>query len=233
MASGRKRRAGFTLTEMLMAAGILGIGLTMVASIFPVAVDQSRRSRDQTMAALCARTVLARARADRNAIYNGLRGRTDAFLDLNSTGLFPGKYIVYKPTAFLYTNQAKTVARTYDGVNTWDAGNYVARVFATPTGIGGPWRITLFVCRSIGRGPNPADDDRWANAVKPPPGPGTYVVEKWRGGAMGHLVDYVKDKTGYFAVGSNSLNAATIATTATDIQRVPDAVAVFHTIVGE
>ena len=51
MAFPRKRRDAFTLTEMLMAAGILGIGLTMVASIFPVAVDQSRRSRDLTMAA--------------------------------------------------------------------------------------------------------------------------------------------------------------------------------------
>ena len=231
MASGRKRRAAFTLIEMLMAAGILGIGLTMVASIFPVAVDQSRRSRDQTLAALCARSVMARARADRSAIYNGLRGRTDAFLDLNSAGLFPDK--VYKPSAFLYTK-----ARTYAGINTWDAGNYVARPFATPTSIGGPWRIALFVCRSIGREPNPVDSDLWANAINPNPGPGTYVVEKWRGGAIGHLMDYVLTdqtgkKTGYFAVGSNSLNYTTILPTATDIQRVPDAVAVFHTMLGE
>jgi hypothetical protein len=214
---------------MLMAAGILGIGLTMVASIFPVAVEQSRRSRDQTMAALCARSVMARARADRNAICNGLRGRTDAFLDLNSA---PDK--VYKPSAFLYTK-----ARTYAGVSTWDTGNYVARLFATPTSLGGPWRIAIFVCRSTGKDPSTysADDDLWANAVKPIPGPGTYVVEKWRGGAIGHLMDYVltdqTGKTGYFAVGANSLNDLTILPAATDIQRVPDAIAVFHTMVGE
>ncbi|HET6441519.1 MAG TPA: type II secretion system protein [Phycisphaerae bacterium] len=238
MASGRKRRAGFTLTEMLMAAGILGIGLTMVASIFPVAVDQSRRSRDLTMAALCARSVMAQTRAGQNAIYNGLRGRTEEFLDLNST-------VVYRPSVFLYTK-----ARTYDGVGTWDAGNYVARLFATPTRIGGPWRIAIFVCRSTGKNPYTysADDYLWANAVNPtpgkptPPGPGTYVVEKWRGGAMGHLVDYVlTDKTGYFAVGFNSprpegqddTDNDKILPTALDIQCVPDTVAVFHTLLGE
>jgi len=232
----RKRRAAFTLTEMLMAAGILGIGLTMVASIFPVAVDQSRRSRDQTMAALCARSVMAQVRADRNAIYNGLRGRTDEFLDLNST-------FVYKPSVFLYTKD-----RNYDGVNNWDPGNYVARLFATRTSIGGPWRIAIFVCRSIGKPPGSVESDLWANAVnpipgpgidiKPIPGPGTYVVEKWRYGAIGHLVDYVLtdstgNKTGYFTVGSNSLNNLTILPAAMDIQRVPDAVAVFHTMLGE
>jgi len=206
MASGRKRRLGFTLIEMLMAAGILGIGLTMVASIFPVAVDQSRRSRDQTMAALCARSVLAQTRADQNAIYGVLRSQTADFVELSSTAV----------------------------------GNYVARRFATQTSTGGPWRIAIFVCRSIGRGPNPVDDDLWANAVNPtpgkppPPGPGTYVVEGWRNGAIGHLVDYVEaNKTGHFAVGSNSRNDLNISSTATDIQRVPDAVAVFHTLLGE
>jgi hypothetical protein len=50
-------------------------------------------------------------------------------------------------------------------------------------------------------------------------------------------VDYVltdqTDKTGYFTVGSNSLNNLTILPAAMDIQRVPDAVAVFHTMLGE
>jgi len=233
VASGRKRRAAFTLAEMLMAAGILGIGLTMVASIFPVAVDQSRRSRDQTMAALCARSVMAWARADRNSITSALRGRTEDSLDLNSAGLLPGKHVVYRPSAFLYLRD-----RTYTGVTTWEPGNYVARLFATPVRPGGPWRIAIFVCRSIGRGPNPADSDLWANAVKPPPGPGTYVVERWRDGAAGHLVDYVQAAsptgyTGYFAVGANSLNGLTISSTATDILCVPDTIAVFHTILGD
>ena len=235
MASGRKRRAGFTLTEMLMAAGILGIGLTMVASIFPVAVDQSRRSRDQTMAALCARTVMARARADRNKIYDWLRGRTDSrIIDLNSSApsLFPGKHVVYKPSVFLYPN------RSYDGVNAWDAGNYVARLFATRTSTDGPWRISIFVCRSIGKGPNPVTRDWWAYATRPTPGPGTYVVEVNGGRGYGHLLDYVTidtagKRTGYPAVGVTSKGSIIPPTTLWSIQCVPDAVAVFHTMLGE
>jgi type II secretory pathway pseudopilin PulG len=223
---------------MLMAAGILGIGLTMVASIFPVAVDQSRRSRDQTMAALCARSVMARARADRNAINDWLRSRVDAPLDLNWTGesVFPGKHVVYKPSVFLYTK-----GRTYGTLTitqTWDAGNYVARLFAQPTSIGGPWRIAIFVCRSTGK---PASTsvaiDSWINATKPTPGPGTYVLERSRFCAWGHLLDNVTidttgGKTGYLAVGWTS-GGFTIIPASAGIQRVPDVVAVFHTMLGE
>ena len=241
MAFPRKRRAAFTLIEMLMAAGILGIGLTMVASIFPVAVDQSRRSRDQTMAALCARSVMARIRADRNAIIDGLRGRTDATLYLNSDlpGSFPTKHTIYRPSVFLYTK-----GRTYDGVSAWDGGNYVARLFATRTSTDGPWRLVIFVCRSIGKPPSShLASDQWANAKNPTPGPGTYVWERSRGCVFGHLLDYVTIdtndpslRTGYPAVGVTSganWSSSIIFPTITYIHRVPDAVAVFHTILGE
>ena len=245
----RKRRAGFTLTEMLMAAGILGIGLTMVASIFPVAVDQSRRSRDQTMAALCARSVLARVRADRNAIINWLRDNVNSgntFIDLNSAagGYFDdsGKhYVVYNPSAFLYTSPTKTTSRTYEGVSTWGAGNYVARIFATrtlsplsATAADGPYRLTIVVCRSIGKLPATyVPSDLWATADKPKPGPGTYVLEVSSGRAWGYLIDYVTiDKTGYPAVGWTS-GGYLISPTTTGLRRVPDAVAVYHTMLGE
>jgi prepilin-type N-terminal cleavage/methylation domain-containing protein len=68
-----RSRRGFTLTEILMAVGILGIGLTMVASVFPVAVDQSRRSTDATMSALCARSIAAMMRARREAFVGQYR----------------------------------------------------------------------------------------------------------------------------------------------------------------
>ena len=237
MAFPRKRRHAFTLTEMLMAAGILGIGLTMVASIFPVAVDQSRRSRDQTMAALCARSVMARARADQNAFSNLLRGRTDGTFNLavDAPGLLS---VVYKPSVFLYTKD-----RTYAGVSTWDGGNYVARLFASRTSIDGPWRLSIFVCRAIGIAPtNSTDIYKWDNLnLKPPPGPGTYVYENSRGCIYGHLLDYVTIdpaglRTGYPAVGVTSGASwppDIIRPTTTFIQYMPDAVAVFHTILGE
>ena len=69
----RTGRPGFSLTEILMAVGILGVGLTMVASVFPVAVDQHRRGRDSTMAALCARSVAATLRAARQKFVGETR----------------------------------------------------------------------------------------------------------------------------------------------------------------
>ena len=235
MAFPRKRRAAFTLTEVLMAAGILGIGLTMVASIFPVAVDQSRRSQDQTMAALCARSVMARVRVDRNAIIDGLRVKTDPTSYLNSdlAGLFPGTHIVYRPSVFLY-NPNPSKVRTYDGVNTWDAGNYVARFFASRTSVDGPYRLTIFICRSIGKAPPSPALDQWKTATA---GPGTYVCERLRGSARGYLLDYVNyvgtEKTGYFVLGTTADDYGSIAWDSTSYQCVPDAVAVFHTMLGE
>jgi prepilin-type N-terminal cleavage/methylation domain-containing protein len=109
----RRCRAGFTLTEILMATGILGIGLTMVASVFPVAVDQSRRSQDITMAALSARSVAAAMRANRTYLLSWLRknGRGDTTGDSawppweitrNQWAKVPGTMRGYNPNYFLY-----------------------------------------------------------------------------------------------------------------------------------
>jgi prepilin-type N-terminal cleavage/methylation domain-containing protein len=109
----RRCRAGFTLTEILMATGILGIGLTMVASVFPVAVDQSRRSQDITMAALSARSVAAAMRANRGALLPWLRktARGDSTGDAawppweitrNQWAKIPGTVRSYNPNFFVY-----------------------------------------------------------------------------------------------------------------------------------
>ena len=141
MIAARCRR-GFTLTEILMAAAILGIGLTMVASVFPVAVDQNRRAHDTTMAALSARSMAAlmRARRDRTMAwirYDSNPSRTNPPLpsptayfteDMNpeflytSSGTGPPRCVspalqAYNPESFLYdaspTGTAPKYARQY------------------------------------------------------------------------------------------------------------------------
>lgn len=82
MSLARRTGRGFSLTEILMAVGILGIGMTMVASIFPVAVDQTRRANDSTMAALCARSMAATIRANRAKFVDNHRAY---FKDLMTT----------------------------------------------------------------------------------------------------------------------------------------------------
>jgi len=109
---------GFTLTEILMAVGILGIGLTMVASVFPVAVETSRRSNEATMTALCARSVAANLRARRNKVAPAVRDyfssktiltdttKKNQPLEINKTTLtatiMPDEEREYNPPSFLY-----------------------------------------------------------------------------------------------------------------------------------
>jgi len=135
----RSGRPGFSLTEILMAVGILGVGLTMVASVFPVAVDQHRRGRDSTMAALCARSVAATLRAarqkfvgetrdffnkvakDNNANYKDKAAEYDGptFVSGDTANRFPAgtagltqELRVYNPQSFLYES-----GREYDITN--------------------------------------------------------------------------------------------------------------------
>ena len=178
MSAAARPRCGFTLTEILMAVGILGVGLTMVASVFPVAVDQSRRSRESTMAAMCARSVVAMMKARRDKVIPWCRlnakDKTDELSRVSETttlhsGAIPGKFRVYNPNSFLYDDYyddaSKAQHRSYsttddvptvDKFPTWMAGNYVPVVFASPiattlplTGLG-PWRITIVVYRAGG-----------------------------------------------------------------------------------
>ncbi len=154
-----KARAGFSLMEILMAVGILGVGMTMVASVFPVAVDQSRRSRDLTMAALSARSVAAALRARRQEAVDSFRrpdgqgktfdasagGKTPKTGRLSSTAL-PTQLRCYNPWSFLYddstegggggaagTKSPREYRANVSGMySLWNAGSYVPVVFATP-----------------------------------------------------------------------------------------------------
>lgn len=46
----RHKQLGFSLAEIMVAIGILGIGLILVAASFPVGMDQHRRMTEKTMA---------------------------------------------------------------------------------------------------------------------------------------------------------------------------------------
>ena len=121
VSAAARPRCGFTLTEILMAVGILGVGLTMVASVFPVAVDQSRRSRESTMAALCARSTVAMMKARRDWVIpwcrRNAKDKTDEMSRVSQTttlasGCLPGKFRVYNPNSFLYDDYNSKVGQT-------------------------------------------------------------------------------------------------------------------------
>jgi len=164
----RQSHRGFSLVEVLMAAGILGVGMTMVASVFPVAVDQSRQSVDTTMAALSARSVAAVMRARRRRILNWCReGHSTSGRDPRNTTTIVGYEALpdilrcYNPQQFLYpaSSQREDLQRTYQPSGSestkdvlWSMGSYVPVVFATPMNTL-MWRITIAIYKSRGRSP--------------------------------------------------------------------------------
>src|SRR5213593_3857396 len=49
------RRKGFSFAEVMFAVIVLGIGFIMIAAIFPVAIQQSKATNDETTAAAIAK----------------------------------------------------------------------------------------------------------------------------------------------------------------------------------
>jgi len=200
-------RPGFTLTEILMATGILGIGLTMVASVYPVAVDQSRRSQEQTMAALSARSVAAVIRASRGKTINWLRASAtakDKTVELTKTlsgelGGVTTDLRSYNPNVFTYYANRKYDSGVVSGYGLWAMGGYIPVVFATPvatqttttapTVAYGPWRLTIVIYKSTGMPPFYLNADDTATYLK------NWVTAKgsgypWRGGAGTYVLDW-------------------------------------------
>lgn len=200
-------RPGFTLTEILMATGILGIGLTMVASVYPVAVDQSRRSQEQTMAALSARSVAAVIRASRGKTINWLRASAtakDKTVEVTKTlsgelGGVTTDLRSYNPNVFTYYANRKYDSGVVSGYDLWAMGGYIPVVFATPvatqttttapTVAYGPWRLTIVIYKSTGMPPFYLNADDAATYLK------TWVTARtgsgypWRGGAGTYVLD--------------------------------------------
>lgn len=64
------RNGGFTLIEVLIALGIMSIGITAVIGIFTMATTTHKRAIDETSAALIAQSAVADARATLTARYD-------------------------------------------------------------------------------------------------------------------------------------------------------------------
>jgi prepilin-type N-terminal cleavage/methylation domain-containing protein len=56
----RLRHNGFSLTEVLLATGVLAIGLVMIAMVFPVGVKLTSTATERTVAATAANEAFAK-----------------------------------------------------------------------------------------------------------------------------------------------------------------------------
>lgn len=91
------RRRGFSFTEVLFAVMILGVGFIMVAAIFPVAIQQSRTTAEETTAAAVA------------------RGGANVFEKYATNSSMPATYNVVVSANFDGDGDGKTLARALQG----------------------------------------------------------------------------------------------------------------------
>lgn len=96
--SARRRRGGFSFTEILFAVMILGIGFIMVAAMFPVAIHQTEATTQETITAS-----VGRQATDYMETIAGMQMPVASVQGLTPTGTTPNApYNVLLPT-FLST----------------------------------------------------------------------------------------------------------------------------------
>lgn len=139
-AATRQLRTAFTLTEVMFAVILLGIGFIMVAAMFPVAIQQNRTTSEQTAATQLARAAISNLQ--QVATDDTMPGQTQATPRMNSalwraiegslinaddpryawTALYAREANAQFAQVFVFTLQARNrpVFETEDTLRPWD-----------------------------------------------------------------------------------------------------------------
>ncbi len=79
---------GFTLTELLIALGILAVGVSMAASLFPTAIQFRQASVNDSLGTLICRNALAIVQAKLTHAASPFTGPTLTYADLGNDSLY-------------------------------------------------------------------------------------------------------------------------------------------------
>jgi prepilin-type N-terminal cleavage/methylation domain-containing protein len=147
----RKRlKNGFSLTEVLMASGILAVGLVMIAGTFPVAIFLTGESVEQTIAPIAVDEAVAKMRLF-GLDYTKLPLVTDPVkcIDYNSVNPLVAAGMAINPDEYIYPSLSDTNECQYH----WSA---ICRRLSDSNSL---VQVTVFVSRRTGawlKYPNPA-----------------------------------------------------------------------------
>ena len=78
------KNSGFSLTEMLLAIGILSVGMVFIAGVFPVAIHFTTISTERTIAAVVADEAFAKIKLYADPECDGISNIDFGFLQLNN-----------------------------------------------------------------------------------------------------------------------------------------------------
>jgi len=198
---------GFSLAEVLMAVGILVVGMVFVAGIFPVAILYTTTATEQTIAAIAAEEAFAKVQ-----IYaiDGPDANDVKFSSLSQTEL---RFFADASVFPAVTDDAEFAYPSTPGQ--WSRKQYfwsaLCRLAADPNTFAGcpPVQVTVFVCRRVGSGvsyykpsygSDPATNGKVKNFSSPSPDqdviPRPVKVAVTRGPALNELViSDVREKT--------------------------------------
>lgn len=104
------RRKGFSLIEVLIAIAILGVGLVMVATIFPVAATWTRQAAEETVASQVALNAVNIIKVKLN--NNAFSWQSDIYYPQDSLVVYDG--VIYKANAQNFGVANKPPAGNWD-----------------------------------------------------------------------------------------------------------------------
>jgi prepilin-type N-terminal cleavage/methylation domain-containing protein len=139
--SSRQKHSGFSLTEILIAVGILSIGMVFIAGVFPAGLYYATVATERTIAAITADEAFAKIRIyriDSNTPPLSTTALTD-FNDVSLAGVIDPNEFLY-PSVRTYTDKPDDPNKQYF----WSA--LCRRVEPDPNRL---VQVTVFVSRSI------------------------------------------------------------------------------------
>ncbi|MGN6727655.1 MAG: type IV pilus modification PilV family protein [Tepidisphaeraceae bacterium] len=104
---------GFSFVELMFAVVVLGIGFIMIAAVFPVGLQQTKLTIDETTAAANARGAVARFEqlAATKLNYTGVTTDTDSLFPLTVSPASPATKIDLSPTAVVPNDKSQFASR--------------------------------------------------------------------------------------------------------------------------
>jgi len=155
------RNSGFSLTEVLMAIGVLAVGMIFVAGVFPVGLYFAAVSTEQTIAAVAADEAFAKIRLYGDPNDSKTEDvkldqlKVEELTDFNNISVFPA-LAEADPCEFTYpSNNTELSQRRYS----WSALCRLTDPYDDVNNPNPAVQVTVFVCRKTGANlkyPNPA-----------------------------------------------------------------------------
>ena len=162
----KQKHSGFSLTEVLIAVGILSVGMIFIAGVFPAGIYLMTIATERTIAAVAADEAFAKIK-----IY-AVGDLNDTSDDIRLNNLQENKLMDFNDTVFPATAGIDPNEFAYPSADTNDSKQYCWSALCRRADPNDRLvQVTVFVSRKVSpnlkyRTPNGSDDSDWPVPVK-------------------------------------------------------------------